>query len=67
LKSLPVVLLVSLLHLIEDNAEIKAWLAMGTKTKKKGGGKKKKGLSCKYKAVLHAETLISFYGLSSNW
>jgi hypothetical protein len=52
---------------IEDNAEIKAWLAMGTKTKKKGGGKKKKGLSCKYKAVLHAETLISFYGLSSNW
>jgi hypothetical protein len=47
LKSLPVVLLVSLLHLIEDNAEIKAWLAMGTKTKKKGGGKKK-GLSCKY-------------------
>ncbi|KAK3139033.1 hypothetical protein QOZ80_5AG0376810 [Eleusine coracana subsp. coracana] len=28
---------------IEDNAEIKAWLALGTKTKKKGGGKKKKG------------------------
>jgi hypothetical protein len=23
--------------------EIKAWLALGTKTKKKGGGKKKKG------------------------
>lgn len=30
---------------IEDNAEIKAWLALGTKSKKKGGGKKKKGLS----------------------
>ncbi|KAG8085267.1 hypothetical protein GUJ93_ZPchr0010g9999 [Zizania palustris] len=28
---------------IEDDAEIKAWLALGTKTKKKGGGKKKKG------------------------
>jgi curved DNA binding protein len=28
---------------IEDNAEIKAWLALGTKTKKKSGGKKKKG------------------------
>ncbi|URE05024.1 Proliferation-associated protein 2G4 [Musa troglodytarum] len=28
---------------IDDNAEIKAWLALGTKTKKKGGGKKKKG------------------------
>lgn len=29
--------------MIDDNAEIKAWLALGTKTKKKGGGKKKKG------------------------
>jgi hypothetical protein len=29
---------------IEDNAEIKGWLALGTKSKKKGGGKKKKGL-----------------------
>ncbi|KAH7667578.1 Peptidase M24 methionine aminopeptidase protein [Dioscorea alata] len=28
---------------IDDDAEIKAWLALGTKTKKKGGGKKKKG------------------------
>lgn len=28
---------------IEDDAEIKAWLALGTKSKKKGGGKKKKG------------------------
>ena len=35
---------------IEDNAEIKAWLALGMKTKKKGGGKKKKGLSCKHGA-----------------
>ncbi|XP_072975100.1 ERBB-3 BINDING PROTEIN 1 [Typha angustifolia] len=26
----------------EDDPEIKAWLALGTKTKKKGGGKKKK-------------------------
>ncbi|KAL1804630.1 hypothetical protein ACET3Z_027698 [Daucus carota] len=26
-----------------DGPEIKAWLALGTKTKKKGGGKKKKG------------------------
>ncbi|KAL6528596.1 ERBB-3 BINDING PROTEIN 1 [Orobanche minor] len=26
-----------------DDPEIKAWLALGTKTKKKGGGKKKKG------------------------
>lgn len=33
---------------IEDEPEIKAWLALGTKTKKKGGGKKKKGacISC---------------------
>ena len=30
-----------------DDPEIKAWLALGTKTKKKGGGKKKKGrLEC---------------------
>ncbi|XP_077233043.1 ERBB-3 BINDING PROTEIN 1 [Tasmannia lanceolata] len=28
---------------IDDEPEIKAWLALGTKTKKKGGGKKKKG------------------------
>ncbi|XP_039136812.1 ERBB-3 BINDING PROTEIN 1-like [Dioscorea cayenensis subsp. rotundata] len=28
---------------VDDDAEIKAWLALGTKTKKKGGGKKKKG------------------------
>lgn len=28
---------------IEGDPEIKAWLALGTKTKKKGGGKKKKG------------------------
>ncbi|XXG39711.1 hypothetical protein AAC387_Pa01g0599 [Persea americana] len=28
---------------IEHDPEIKAWLALGTKTKKKGGGKKKKG------------------------
>lgn len=28
---------------VEDDLEIKAWLALGTKTKKKGGGKKKKG------------------------
>lgn len=26
-----------------DDPEIKAWFALGTKTKKKGGGKKKKG------------------------
>lgn len=26
-----------------DDPEIKAWLSLGTKTKKKGGGKKKKG------------------------
>lgn len=29
---------------IDEDPEIKAWLALGTKTKKKGGGKKKKGL-----------------------
>ncbi|KAK9279804.1 hypothetical protein L1049_013486 [Liquidambar formosana] len=28
---------------IDDDPEIKAWLALGVKTKKKGGGKKKKG------------------------
>lgn len=28
---------------IDNEPEIKAWLALGTKTKKKGGGKKKKG------------------------
>ena len=28
---------------IDNDPEIKAWLALGTKTKKKGGGKKKKG------------------------
>jgi len=26
-----------------DDPDVKAWLALGTKTKKKGGGKKKKG------------------------
>ena len=43
-----------------DDPEIKAWLALGTKTKKKGGGKKKKGrlgehfviISCLYR-ILH--------------
>lgn len=30
-----------------DDPEIKAWLALGTKTKKKGSGKKKKGLCIK--------------------
>ena len=28
---------------VPEDPEIKAWLAMGTKAKKKGGGKKKKG------------------------
>jgi hypothetical protein len=28
---------------IDNDPEIKAWLALGIKTKKKGGGKKKKG------------------------
>lgn len=28
---------------IEDEPEIKTWLALPVKTKKKGGGKKKKG------------------------
>ena len=28
---------------VDNDPEIKAWLALGTKTKKKGGGKKKKG------------------------
>ncbi|KAJ0978293.1 hypothetical protein J5N97_013776 [Dioscorea zingiberensis] len=28
---------------IDNDSEIKAWLALGTRTKKKGGGKKKKG------------------------
>lgn len=38
-----------------DDPEIKAWLALGVKTKKKGGGKKKKGMILKLcaKAVLH--------------
>lgn len=30
---------------VEDEPEIKAWLALPIKTKKKGGGKKKKGNS----------------------
>lgn len=30
-----------------DDPEIKAWLALGVKTKKKGGGKKKKGMILK--------------------
>ncbi|XP_072998231.1 ERBB-3 BINDING PROTEIN 1 [Typha latifolia] len=33
----------------EDDPEIKAWLALGTKTKKKGGGKKKKSQERKAK------------------
>ncbi|THG19737.1 ERBB-3 BINDING PROTEIN 1-like isoform X1 [Camellia sinensis] len=33
-----------------DDPEIKAWLALGTKTKKKGGGKKKKGMLALYPA-----------------
>jgi hypothetical protein len=28
---------------VPEDPEIKAWLALGTKSKKKGGGKKKKG------------------------
>jgi hypothetical protein len=43
---------------IEDNAEIKAWLALGTKSKKKGGGKKKKGLS-----HVHCTPNLLFCGL----
>lgn len=33
---------------IDNDPEIKAWLALGTKTKKKGGGKKKKGIASAY-------------------
>ena len=29
---------------VVDDPEIKAWLALATKAKKKGGGKKKKGI-----------------------
>lgn len=36
-----------------DDPEIKGWLSLGTKTKKKGGGKKKKGwLEIKYQNCL---------------
>lgn len=38
---------------IEHDPEIKAWLALGTKTKKKGGGKKKKGL---FECIFHVVT-----------
>jgi len=45
-----------------DDPEIKAWLALGTKTKKKGGGKKKKGklaeLTYKKKAFGHIKLII---------
>ena len=37
-----------------DDPEIKAWLALGTKTKKKGGGKKKKGM-----CLIMTEELVS--------
>ena len=37
-----------------DDPEIKAWLALGIKTKKKGGGKKKKGM------LAHSKFFICF-------
>lgn len=43
-----------------DDPEIKAWLALGTKTKKKGGGKKKKGmLGFWYNPFKHAFKMLS--------
>lgn len=35
-----------------DDPDIKAWLALGTKTKKKGGGKKKKGRLKQHVAII---------------
>lgn len=46
---------------IED-PEIKAWLALGTKTKKKGGGKKKKGKDCKCGMIIGISNFLLFMG-----
>jgi hypothetical protein len=45
---------------VPEDPEIKAWLAMATKAKKKGGGKKKKGahFTLKYFALLGAGLLL---------
>ena len=43
---------------IEDNAEIKGWLALGTKSKKKGGGKKKKGLFGYISAAVFGDSFV---------
>ncbi|XP_057513211.1 ERBB-3 BINDING PROTEIN 1-like isoform X2 [Actinidia eriantha] len=40
-----------------DDPEIKAWLALGVKTKKKGGGKKKKGKGDKAEGSAEAERI----------
>lgn len=34
-----------------EDPEIKAWLALGIKSKKKGGGKKKKGRPCSMHSI----------------
>lgn len=44
-----------------DDPEIKAWLALGTKTKKKGGGKKKKGMD----HVMMPCFVVSYHMLST--
>jgi hypothetical protein len=49
---------------VPEDPEIKAWLAMATKAKKKGGGKKKKGahFTLKYFVLLGAALLLFVCG-----
>ena len=41
-----------------EDPEIKTWLAMGTKSKKKGGGKKKKGEGYNFRTIFVAHCLV---------
>lgn len=48
-----------------DDPEIKAWLALGTKTKKKGGGKKKKGKNSDIETNLFSHYYIQAFHIFS--
>lgn len=41
-----------------DDPEVKAWLSLGTKTKKKGGGKKKKGIFSSFSPAVEINDII---------
>lgn len=51
---------------VEGDSEIKAWLALGTKTKKKGGGKKKKGKKADGQGASEAEPMETTDSATTN-